>query len=59
MDDHDPIVRYYPGTLESPEEITVTCTCGQWSFEDQAGAGGPCNTNWLPAFDDHTQEDHS
>ena len=45
---HYPIPQHYPGTLESPEEITVVCSCGEWEFESIASAGGPCDTAWGP-----------
>lgn len=53
---HDPIVTHYPGNLEEPEEITVLCTCGEWSYEDQAGAGGGCDTNWSPWHEQHVED---
>ena len=46
--EHYPIVPplgYSPGTLESPEEITVYCACGEWEYFSQASAGGGCDTN--------------
>ena len=48
--------RFY-GSLEQPEEITVYCTCGEWVFESIAGAGGPCDTNFLPDFEAHVNEE--
>ena len=48
--------RFY-GSLEQPEEISVYCTCGEWVFESIAGAGGPCDTNFLPDFEAHVNEE--
>lgn len=48
--------RFY-GSLEQPEEITVHCTCGEWVFESIAGAGGPCDTDFLPDFEAHVNEE--
>ena len=48
--------RFY-GSLEQPEEITVYCTCGEWVFESIAGAGGPCDTDFLPDFEAHMNEE--
>ena len=53
---HYPIPHHYPATLESPEEITVYCTCGEWVFESIAGAGGPCDTDFLPDFEAHVND---
>ena len=39
INDHYPIPHHYPGTQESPEEITVICSCGEWEFESIASAG--------------------
>lgn len=47
--------RHY-GTLESPEEITVYCTCGEWVFESIASAGGPCDTDFGPDFEAHIND---
>ena len=54
---HYPIPHHYPGTLESPEELTVYCSCGEWEFESIASAGGPCNTAWQPDFEAHIAEE--
>ena len=54
---HYPIPHHYPATLESPEEITVYCSCGEWEFESIAGAGGPCDTAWQPDFEAHIAEE--
>ena len=54
---HAPIPHYYPGTLESPEELTVYCTCGEWEFESIASAGGPCDTAWQADFAAHANEE--
>ena len=48
--------RFY-GSPEQPEELTVYCTCGEWVFESIAGAGGPCDTNFLPDFEAHVNEE--
>ena len=48
--------RFY-GSLEQPEEITVYCTCGEWEFFSQAGAGGGCDTGFLPDFEAHVSEE--
>ena len=48
--------RFY-GSLEQPEEISVYCTCGEWVFESIAGAGGPCDTDFLPDFEAHVNEE--
>lgn len=56
INDHYPIVSRYPGTLESPEEITVTCSCEQWSYESIASAGGGCDTDYMPWFEEHLEE---
>ena len=54
---HYPIPQHYPGTLESPEEITVVCSCGGWEFESIASAGGPCDTAWGADFEAHILEE--
>lgn len=53
---HDPIVEHYRGSLEQPEEITVLCTCGDWSYEDQASASGGCDTHWEPWREQHVED---
>lgn len=53
---HHPIPSYYPGTLESPEELTVYCACGEWEFFSQASAGGMCDTDWGPDFEAHAND---
>ena len=57
ISDHYPIPHHYPGTLESPEEITVVCSCGEWEFESIASAGGACDTAWGPDFETHINEE--
>ena len=57
INDHYPIRHYYPGTQESPEEITVACSCGEWEFESIASAGGACDTAWGPDFEAHEREE--
>ena len=54
---HYPIPQHYPGTLESPEEITVVCSCGEWEFESIASAGRPCDTAWGADFEAHILEE--
>ena len=56
INDHYPIPHHYPGTQESPEEITVICSCGEWEFESIASAGGPCDTAWGPDFEAHQND---
>ena len=53
---HYPIPTRYPGTLEQPEELTVTCSCGEWEFFSQASAGGPCDTDYWPDFEAHQND---
>ena len=54
---HDPwVVGYWPGTPESPEEITVACLCGEWEYFSQAGAGGDCDIAWQSAHEQHLDE---
>ena len=54
---HYPIPQHYPGTLESPEEITVVCSCCEWEFESIASAGGACDTAWCADFEAHILEE--
>ena len=54
---HYPIPHHYPGTQESPEEITVICSCGEWEFESIASAGGACDTAWGADFEAHQREE--
>ena len=54
---HYPIPHHYPGTQESPEEITVECSCGEWEFFSQASAGGGCDTAWRADFEAHASEE--
>ena len=54
---HYPIPHHYPGTLESPEELTVVCSCGEWEFESIASAGGPCDTAWRADVEAHILEE--
>lgn len=54
---HSPIPHYYPATLETPEELTVYCSCGEWEFESIASAGGPCDTAWQADFEAHALEE--
>ena len=56
INDHYPIPHHYPGTQESPEEITVICSCGEWEFFSQASAGGACDTAWGPDFEAHAND---
>ena len=52
---HYPHVKHYPGNLESPAEITVTCSCEQWEYFSQASAGGGCDTNYHDAYEEHVK----
>lgn len=54
--DHYPIPTYYPGSMEQPEELTVYCSCGDWSYESIASAGGPCDTWWQDEYATHLEE---
>ena len=56
ISDHYPIPHHYPGTQESPEEITVICSCGEWEFFSQASAGGGVQ-EWGPGFEAHEREE--
>ncbi len=56
INDHYPIPHHYPGTQESPEEITVICSCGEWEFFSQASAGGG-GQEWGADFEAHLNEE--
>ena len=56
INDHYPIPHHYPGTQESPEEITVICSCGEWEFFSQASAGGGVQ-EWGPDLEAHEREE--
>ena len=49
---HEPDVRPFPRIGLSPAEVTVTCSCGGWSFESQESAGGGVEP-WGEHFEDH------
>ena len=52
---HEPDVRPFPRIGFSPAEVTVTCSCGGWSFESQESAGGGVEP-WGNAWAEHLEE---
>ena len=52
---HEPDERPFPQIGLSPAEVTVTCSCGGWSFASQESVGGGVEP-WGDAWDDHLEE---
>lgn len=52
---HVPYVQHFKGTQESPAEIEVRCSCGEWDYFSQASAGGGCNTDWEGSWGSHLE----
>lgn len=48
--------HYFPGTWDEPASFTVYCSCGGWSYESIASAGGGCDTNYMPWYEEHLEE---
>lgn len=52
---HAPIISHWPGGRYDPEEISVQCTCGLFSFDSQASISGGIEP-WGADFEEHLAE---